>query len=49
MTLFGKPWGWWTIIPKKHLAQVWMLVSFIEQRRGGEEVKQKGLSLLFTH
>lgn len=30
---------WWTSVPNNHLAQVWMLLAFIEQRGGGEEIK----------
>lgn len=41
-TLFGKPAGREDIcVPESHLAWVWMLVSFIKQRVGGEEVKFK--------
>ena len=33
---------WWTHVSKNHhLVQVWMLVYFIEQRTGGEEIKLK--------
>ena len=35
----------WTSVSKNHLAGVWMLVSFIEQKgEGGKEVKFKRLS-----
>jgi len=30
---------WWTSVPDNHLAQVWVLLAFIEQRGGGEEIK----------
>ena len=40
MTLFGKPADGEDdrlVSPKNHLIGVWMPVSFIEQRRGGDE------------
>ena len=41
----SRPRGWCTRVLKNHLAQVWMLVSLIDQKGGGEEVKKNGYKL----
>lgn len=41
----SRPRGWCTRVLKNYLAQVWLLVSLIDQRGGGEEVKKNGYKL----